>query len=239
MHESQSRLSFPVFLSAFGCVRRHPGTPLFCAMGFEGCWVLTQGSSCDTPPSASVRHPLFEVGIPRYWYSGVARQTKPKKGPERKVHEFRPFFVNSGIFLGKTSMIHVELLFRNATGKSSWTGLSLVWFAGVTPEVRCSRRKRKASHTPRGMSNLASKRSSHEVPFRAFSPLSVSRREEKNGVLAKRGLCPLPKTGGFDENGENDEWTLYPRKQGLCSSDPWKRRKWRKWRKSRTQRPCL
>ena len=45
-------------------------------------------------------------------------------------------------------------------------------------------------------------------------------REEKNGVLAKRGLCPLPKTGGFDENGENDEWTLYPPKQGLCSSGP-------------------
>ena len=64
-------------------------------------------------------------------------------------------------------------------------------------------------------------------------------REEKNGVLAKRGLCPLPKTGGFDENGENDEWTLYPRKQGLCSSGPWKQRKWRKWRVSRTQRPCL
>ena len=33
-----------------------------------------------------------------------------------------------------------------------------------------------------------------------------------NGVLAKRGLCPLPKTGGFDENGENDEWTLCPQK---------------------------
>ena len=50
--------------------------------------------------------------------------------------------------------------------------------------------------------------------------LSLFAREEKNGVLAKGGLCPLPKTGGFDENGDNDEWTLYPRKQGLCSSDP-------------------
>ena len=64
-------------------------------------------------------------------------------------------------------------------------------------------------------------------------------REDKNGVLAKQGLSPLPKTGGFDENGENDEWTLYPQKQGLCSSDPRKRRKWRKWRVSRTQRSCL
>ena len=26
------------------------------------------------------------------------RQTKPKKGPKRKVHEFRPIFVNSGVF---------------------------------------------------------------------------------------------------------------------------------------------
>ena len=42
----------------------------------------------------------------------------------------------------------------------------------------------------------------------------------ENGVLAKRGLCPLPETGGSDANGENDEWTLYLRKQGLCSSDP-------------------
>ena len=34
------------------------------------------------------------------------------------------------------------------------------------------------------------------------------------------GLCPLPKTAGFDENGENDEWPFRPQKQGLCSSDP-------------------
>ena len=37
-------------------------------------------------------------------------------------------------FLGKTSTIHIELLFRFAPGKSSWTGLSLVWFAGATPD---------------------------------------------------------------------------------------------------------
>ena len=35
---------------------------------------------------------------------------------------------------GKTSTIHIELLFRNAPVKSSCTHLSLVWFAGATPE---------------------------------------------------------------------------------------------------------
>ena len=39
-----------------------------------------------------------------------------------------------GVLLRKTSAISIELLFRNAPGKTSWTGLSLVWFAGVTPE---------------------------------------------------------------------------------------------------------
>ena len=36
--------------------------------------------------------------------------------------------------LGKQSTIHIELLFRNAPVKSSCTDLSLVWFAGATPE---------------------------------------------------------------------------------------------------------
>ena len=36
--------------------------------------------------------------------SGAARQTKPKKGPKRKVHEFRPFLWILVFFLGKTSM---------------------------------------------------------------------------------------------------------------------------------------
>ena len=31
-------------------------------------------------------------------YQESPQQTKPKKGPKRKVHEFRPFFVNSGVF---------------------------------------------------------------------------------------------------------------------------------------------
>ena len=47
------------------------------------------------------------------------RQTKPKTGPKQKTHEFCPFFVNSGVFLGKTSTIHIKLLFRNAPAKNS------------------------------------------------------------------------------------------------------------------------
>ena len=42
------------------------------------------------------------------------RQTKPKKGPKRKVHEFRPFLWILVFFLRKTSKVHIELLFRNA-----------------------------------------------------------------------------------------------------------------------------
>ena len=62
------------------------------------------------------------------------RQTKPKKGPKRKVHEFRPFLWILVFFLRKTCTIHIEFLFRNAPAKSSWTDLFLVWFAGATPE---------------------------------------------------------------------------------------------------------
>ena len=62
------------------------------------------------------------------------RQTKPKKEPKRKVREFRPFLWILVFFLRRTSTIHIELLFRNAPSKSSWTDLSLVWFAGATPD---------------------------------------------------------------------------------------------------------
>ena len=50
----------------------------------------------------------------------------------------RPFLWILVFFLGKISAIHIELLFQNAPGKSSWTGLSLVWFARVTPDFRAT-----------------------------------------------------------------------------------------------------
>ena len=63
------------------------------------------------------------------------QQTKPRKRPKRgKVHEFRPFFVNSGVFfLGKQARFTSNFGSNLTPVKSSWTGLSLVWFAGVTP----------------------------------------------------------------------------------------------------------
>ena len=63
------------------------------------------------------------------------RQTKPKKGQNEKFMNFVHFCEFWCFFLGKTSTIHIELLFRNAPAKSSWTDLSLVWFAGATPDL--------------------------------------------------------------------------------------------------------
>ena len=45
-------------------------------------------------------------------------------------------------------------------------------------------------------------------------------RGDANGVFVKRGFCTLPKTGGFDENGENDECAFCPRKQGFAPPTP-------------------
>ena len=59
------------------------------------------------------------------WQSGVAPANQ-KKRPKRKVHGFHPFLWILVFFLRKTSAIHIELLFRNAPVKSSWTDLSLV-----------------------------------------------------------------------------------------------------------------
>ena len=53
------------------------------------------------------------------------RQTKPKKGAKRKVHEFRPFFCERILVCLKLFPwenkhdSHLELLFRNAPAKSS------------------------------------------------------------------------------------------------------------------------
>ena len=58
---------------------------------------------------------------------------------------------------------------------------------------------------------------------------------QKVFFFAKWGLWPLPKTTGFDDNGDDDEWAFCPQKQGLCSSDPREQRTWRKWWVSRTQ----
>ena len=61
------------------------------------------------------------------------RPGKPnqRKGQNEKFMNFA-YFLNEfwQFFLGTTSTIHIELLFRNAPVKSSCTDFSLVWFAG-------------------------------------------------------------------------------------------------------------
>ena len=48
--------------------------------------------------------------------------------------------------------------------------------------------------------------STHALQCQAFT------RGRTNRVFGKPCLCPLPKTGRFDENGENDEFAFYPLK---------------------------
>ena len=70
-----------------------------------------------------------------------SRPGKPnqRKGQDEKFMNFAHFCEFRCVFsLGEQARFtHIELLFRNAPAKSSWTDLSLVWFAGATPESRC------------------------------------------------------------------------------------------------------
>ena len=80
--------------------------------------------------------------------SGVAPANQTKERAKRKVHDFALFFcVNSGVFPWENKHdSRIELLFRNAPAKSSWTDLSLVWFAGATPEEKNLRGPRTTHH---------------------------------------------------------------------------------------------
>ena len=73
--------------------------------------------------------------------SGVALANQTKERAKTESSWISPILWILVFFLGKTSAIHIELWFRCAPGKSSWTGLSLVWFAGVTPEHGNPKRK--------------------------------------------------------------------------------------------------
>ena len=67
--------------------------------------------------------------------SGVAPANQTKERAKTKSSWISPIFVNSGVFPWENKHeTHIELLFRNAPAKSSWTDLSLVWFASATPE---------------------------------------------------------------------------------------------------------
>ena len=70
------------------------------------------------------------------------RQTKPKKGPKRKVLEFAHFFVNSGVFLRKTSTIHISKFCSGMPlRKVHELTFLLVWFAGATPDCNSASRR--------------------------------------------------------------------------------------------------
>ena len=47
----------------------------------------------------------------------------------------------------------------------------------------------------------------------------------RNGRFGKRSFCPLPKTGGFDEIGENFDIAFCPQKQRILLLGPGNRRK--------------
>ena len=122
----------PPFVHALSFSLEETGTdqtnPMF--WGRQNCFWRGHSMVCF-PPKKS--HDTF-CPPPLYEFSGVAPANQTKKRAKRKVHEFRPFLWILVFFLRKTSTIHIELLFRNTPAKSSWTDLSLVWFAGATPE---------------------------------------------------------------------------------------------------------
>ena len=73
------------------------------------------------------------------FHSGVAPANQTKKGPKRKVSWISPIFCEFWCFsLRKRARFTLNLCSGMPLRKSSWTDLSLVWFAGATPDS-CSR----------------------------------------------------------------------------------------------------
>ena len=79
-------------------------------------WLTRVDCVRRTPAIGDWRFCQSKTGV---FLSGVALANQPKKGPKRKVHEYRPFLCILVFFLRKTSTIHIEFLFRNALVKSS------------------------------------------------------------------------------------------------------------------------
>ena len=68
-------------------------------------------------------------------YQESPRQTKPKKGPKRKVHEFRPFLWILVFFLRKQARFTLNFCSGTPLRKvHELTFFGLVWFAGATPD---------------------------------------------------------------------------------------------------------
>ena len=98
-------------------------------------------------------------------HSGVAPANQTKESAKTKSSWISPIFVNSGVFPWENKHdSHIELLFRNAPAKSSWTDLSLVWFAGATPESSMDRLQQARLPGGLGIANGG-------VPGRGFSSI--------------------------------------------------------------------
>ena len=87
--------------------------------------------------------------------SGVAPANQTK-GQKQKIHEFRPFWWLLVFFLRKTSTILIELLFRNAPVKSSWTDL-FFWFGLLGPLLINIKRWKQFKHKWQGGSKTSRK----------------------------------------------------------------------------------
>ena len=79
---------------------------------------------------------------------------------------------------------------------------------------------------------------SEPAPFPS-NPLPHLSQGGANRVFGKPCSCPLPKTGRFDENGENDEFAFYPLRTRVSLLRPLKATKMTKWRKSLRRRHGL
>ena len=67
--------------------------------------------------------------------SGVAPANQTKEKAKPKSSWISPIFVNSGVFPWENKHDSHWTFVPECPGKSSWTGLSLVWFAGATPDT--------------------------------------------------------------------------------------------------------
>ena len=73
-------------------------------------------------------------------FRGRPGKPNQRKGQNEKFMNFAHFCVNSGVFLRKTSTIHIELLFRNALRKVH--ELTFLWFGLPGPLLICSHLKK-------------------------------------------------------------------------------------------------
>ena len=86
--------------------------------------------------SGSMRKLVAELSLKTFWkQSGVAPANQTKERAKTKSSWISPIFVNSGVFPEEYKHDSHWTFVPESPAKSSWTDLSLVWFAGATPET--------------------------------------------------------------------------------------------------------